>query len=170
MKQITKACKTCKAEFIPKTNQKYCNNCKVEANTEYKRKYRKEYYKTNSEKMREAGKKWRKNNPESIKNLLTKWRKKNPEKVLNINYRKAGYKLNGIQFTVSDFNDLITIQENKCKGCKVDFDNLPKKEIHIDHNHLTGNVRGILCRNCNLVIGYAKDNKETLAELIKYLD
>ena len=39
----------------------------------------------------------------------------------------------------------------------------------IDHNHDTGEVRGVLCSACNSLIGYAKDSIETLEEAVRYL-
>ncbi len=38
-----------------------------------------------------------------------------------------------------------------------------------DHDHKTGEIRGILCRPCNAMLGYARDNVTVLAEAIKYL-
>ncbi len=42
--------------------------------------------------------------------------------------------------------------------------------LYIDHCHSKGHLRGLLCHNCNLVIGHAKDNVETLHKAIKYLE
>lgn len=39
----------------------------------------------------------------------------------------------------------------------------------VDHCHASGAVRGILCRHCNLLLGYARDNTTTLARAITYL-
>ena len=41
--------------------------------------------------------------------------------------------------------------------------------LYIDHCHSNGHLRGLLCHNCNLIIGHAKDNIETLHKAIKYL-
>lgn len=45
-----------------------------------------------------------------------------------------------------------------------------KTVLHIDHCHATGNYRGLLCRNCNLMLGYSKDNMNTLKNAIEYLN
>ena len=42
--------------------------------------------------------------------------------------------------------------------------------LAVDHCHDSGNVRGLLCRACNLAIGYFEDNTESLGEAIKYLE
>jgi hypothetical protein len=39
----------------------------------------------------------------------------------------------------------------------------------VDHGHETGEVRGLLCSNCNLGLGYFKDNPKYLEGAIKYL-
>jgi hypothetical protein len=41
--------------------------------------------------------------------------------------------------------------------------------MYIDHNHTTGKVRGLLCCDCNLLLGYAKDDEKLLAKSIEYL-
>lgn len=43
-------------------------------------------------------------------------------------------------------------------------------EWHIDHNHETGKIRGILCANCNLALGHFKDNRANLERANAYLE
>ena len=57
---------------------------------------------------------------------------------------------------------------NNCQICDKEFDR-SIKEPHVDHCHDTGEVRGILCRNCNQMLGGARDNIKTLAKAIEYL-
>ena len=60
---------------------------------------------------------------------------------------------------------MIKAQNNKCAICKNEFTKTPS----IDHCHNTGLVRGLLCSDCNVGIGFLKDNKEYLSNAIKYL-
>jgi hypothetical protein len=43
-------------------------------------------------------------------------------------------------------------------------------EAHVDHCHATGQVRGILCFNCNAALGHVGDSKDRLLSLVAYLD
>ncbi|MBA3357418.1 MAG: hypothetical protein H0U18_16060 [Pyrinomonadaceae bacterium] len=46
----------------------------------------------------------------------------------------------------------------------------PGGRLMVDHDHKTWAIRGLLCCRCNSVIGYAKDNPETLRNAISYLE
>ena len=45
-----------------------------------------------------------------------------------------------------------------------------EKSSDIDHSHETGKVRGLLCHNCNMLLGHSKDNINTLENAIMYLN
>lgn len=55
-------------------------------------------------------------------------------------------------------------QGMKCAICGEPTDN-----FHIDHDHKSGSVRGLLCFRCNYMLGYAKENIAILAAAIGYL-
>ena len=44
------------------------------------------------------------------------------------------------------------------------------RNLHIDHNHNTGEIRGILCSSCNRGIGYLGDNPNRLLKAREYLE
>lgn len=56
----------------------------------------------------------------------------------------------------------------KVKDCHICGNELSDKRC-IDHNHTTGVVRDIICHNCNVIIGLAKENTSTLDKIIKYI-
>lgn len=58
-------------------------------------------------------------------------------------------------------------QDNKCLICSETF--TEAKVPHIDHNHETGKIRGLLCRTCNSGLGMFKDDPDKLRQAITYL-
>lgn len=70
--------------------------------------------------------------------------------------------------TVEDYNNMLDKQENKCFCCERHIDDL-KKNLHVDHCHKTGKVRGLLCYNCNSALGSVRDSVEILKKMIIYL-
>ena len=65
-----------------------------------------------------------------------------------------------------DVDQMLLDQDNKCAICKKGFTKSP----NIDHCHKTDKIRGLLCWNCNIGIGYLKDNPEILRNAITYLE
>lgn len=70
--------------------------------------------------------------------------------------------------TLKQYDKLLEKQNNKCKICGTKIPG-GRGRFHIDHNHSTGKIRGLLCMNCNRMLGHAKDNIEVLAKAIIYL-
>ncbi len=54
--------------------------------------------------------------------------------------------------TEEDFDRMLQDQDNKCLLCPTEFTNTLMR--HIDHDHETGRVRGILCNRCNMMVGW----------------
>jgi len=66
--------------------------------------------------------------------------------------------------TPEQVRDMEIAQHGLCAVCRQAF-----ASFHIDHDHATGAVRGLLCSPCNMAIGLFKDNKTSLANAIVYL-
>lgn len=73
--------------------------------------------------------------------------------------------------TLEDYNALLKIQNNNCGLCEDPL--IPNigmsRNSNVDHDHLTGKVRNILCHNCNVGLGHFKDNIDLLYKAIAYL-
>lgn len=70
--------------------------------------------------------------------------------------------------TLDDYLAVIHRQHNKCPVCLEPFSK--KKTPVVDHCHVTGKVRGVLCRSCNAAIGLLGDSLVGLRRAIAYLD
>lgn len=73
--------------------------------------------------------------------------------------------------TPTHFDNMLFLQGGRCDSCRVllvDGGDGPDG-LNVDHDHLTGVVRGLLCRACNLTIGHAKENDFRLQSCADYL-
>lgn len=71
--------------------------------------------------------------------------------------------------TTEDYNRMLLEQNGVCKICGRTETHAKKKKFNIDHNHITGKVRGLLCNRCNVGLGKFKDDIEILKKAIGYL-
>lgn len=86
---------------------------------------------------------------------------------------KAAHRWNVYGLTVDQFDTMLCGQREKCAGCDRNFASLSnvKNDVpHVDHCHRTGEIRGLLCRSCNHVLGLTEDNSETLRNLAAYIE
>ena len=77
--------------------------------------------------------------------------------------------------TEENFQELYDSQDGKCKicSCEVNYRGNSSNKVNsacIDHNHITGKVRGLLCSNCNRALGLFKDDKLIVSNAYKYLN
>jgi hypothetical protein len=80
-----------------------------------------------------------------------------------------GIKIEGRVFTNVDFDRHYQIQQGKCLGCGKHQQDL-KISLCVDHDHGTGEFRGLLCNHCNHILGLVGDRQEILTNLINYLE
>jgi hypothetical protein len=71
--------------------------------------------------------------------------------------------------TLEEFDILLNEQKYNCPICKKDLSKINSKFIHVDHDHSTGVIRGIICNNCNTILGHCNDDSEILRSAIEYL-
>lgn len=66
--------------------------------------------------------------------------------------------------TAHDFDAMVEAQGGVCALCR------ERKPEHVDHDHVTKQIRGILCSCCNQGLGNFRDNPASLREAISYLE
>lgn len=70
---------------------------------------------------------------------------------------------------LEEYNRLLDKQGNCCAICKTTACE-SGKNFAVDHDHVTGEIRGLLCMYCNTALGKFKDSVETLKNAINYLE
>ena len=108
----------------------------------------------------QANTEWRAANPDHEKKRYAKQKVETRERHL---VRKYGVDL-------AAYDEMLSAQYGKCAicgklGCKESYG-----VLHVDHCHATGIVRGLLCRNCNHVLGLMQDDPERMRAAAAYVE
>ncbi len=104
---------------------------------------------------------WRRKNPEKARAAQRRYKKRNPDSGVNSHLRRK------YGITLDEYKFMLEQQENKCSICK----RLPEdtRRLDVDHDHITGEIRGLLCLACNSSLGGFKDDINLLKAAIIYL-
>ncbi len=70
---------------------------------------------------------------------------------------------------LEEYNIMFEKQNGVCKICNNSEMFHKNKMLCVDHDHVTGKVRGLLCQGCNTGLGNLRDSIENLENAIKYL-
>jgi hypothetical protein len=106
---------------------------------------------------------YKEKNKEKIKAIKKKEYLKNKNRYIDrVLYRKYGISL-------EEYNTMLKIQNYRCFICNKHQDEC-SKNLAVDHNHKTGKVRKLLCRECNSILGYSKEDINILENCIKYIN
>lgn len=93
-------------------------------------------------------------------------------------YNKARYPEKGVwqhlarQYGVSRerYFELLDQQGGLCAICRCKLGSVRAKQPDVDHDHTTGRVRGLLCRQCNVSLGLLKESPERCRAMAVYLE
>ena len=77
--------------------------------------------------------------------------------------------------TLEQYNDMLKRQAHRCAVCRRPETVTIKKtgevrRLAVDHDHVTGTVRGLLCHRCNILVWAMEDNHTTLSAIEKYVE
>ena len=98
-------------------------------------------------------------------------RRKQRDPVGYHDWRIRNGKTRGVKLEPGLYSRLYAAQAGLCAVCgNPEPPHRRSAMLSVDHDHITGKVRGLLCSNCNFALGHVKDSIEILAALIKYLE
>jgi hypothetical protein len=131
---------------------------------------------------RESRRKWQEKNPdyarnwaeshkEQRRNSCRKYRESHREQVLATQRKceKAHPELRLKQrYGIIDGGRQLLLEQGGV--CAICGDARSNESLEVDHNHVTGHVRGWLCHRCNVGVGCFKDNPEMLHKAAEYLE
>ena len=120
-----------------------------------------EYYLKNKDKKKQ----YYLDNKERIRKRINAWEKTDVGKECN---RKTKLRKH-YNMTIEQYDSILKEQNNCCKICSTHESEFNKR-LAVDHCHTTGKIRGLLCMACNILLGKAKDNINTLNNAIDYLN
>lgn len=77
--------------------------------------------------------------------------------------------------TLEEYDHMFQEQGKVCAICKqpekkIDGRSHQVQRLHVDHDHKTGKVRGLLCNTCNVILGLVDDDPDYFKLLVTYLE
>jgi len=81
--------------------------------------------------------------------------------------QRRRYDLKKRGLTEEDYDQMLKHQHRVCAICA--SPPTKKRRLAVDHDHNTDEVRGLLCTNCNLGLGFFQDSVALLDEAMRYL-
>jgi hypothetical protein len=91
-------------------------------------------------------------------------------KTCQCQYAKTIFRATRFGITLDQYLEMVEAQNSQCAICSKPHSESKWQCLVVDHNHDTGNVRGLICHNCNKGIGHLQDNIEVLKNAVKYLE
>jgi len=103
-------------------------------------------------------------NKERLKAAAIAHAKANPEQTRCAKLRR------NYGITLAEYDEMLEAQGGRCKieACRTDVPG-GHGRFHVDHNHETGKIRGLLCHRCNIGLGHFRDSPHLLQSARDYL-
>ena len=132
-----------------------CKTCNLAAKAER--------YRANPEPARERTRRWNAENKERRAQWMAAYKASGGRRAADRRYHLRKFGL-----TPDDYDCMLEAQGGGCAICG----RPPRDDIslHVDHDHKTGRVRGLLCFRCNNSLGDLDDDPELLRKAVAYLE
>ncbi|HUW09593.1 MAG TPA: endonuclease VII domain-containing protein [Anaerolineae bacterium] len=128
----------------------------------YMDKYNREYYQRNRERALAYAATYREENVAMLQEKRESPRRKRQDQEAHL---KRAYGL-----SLADYDAILADQGGGCAICGALPGDDAKGRLHVDHDHETGQVRGLLCGNCNHALGSFRDSIALMRSAIAYLE
>ena len=114
---------------------------------------------------------WRRNNKAKVYEMQKSWASRNRDKIKS--YKNPTVEKNTrlkrlYNITMEDYNNIFRSQNGSCAICG-GVNTKTNKNLHVDHDHSGGDIRGLLCSRCNLALGMYRDSIEIHQSALTYL-
>jgi hypothetical protein len=160
---VTKLCKKCglrkslndfyRATGTRDGHRSECKACNLVAKAKW--------YVSNRERAIARSRAWRETNRERYLAYARNYRKNNQTYDRDLHLRRA------FGIGMKEYGALLEAQGRACAVCQEVPDET--RSLHVDHDHETGKVRGLLCMRCNNALGLFREDPDVLAGAIDYL-
>jgi hypothetical protein len=122
---------------------------------------RKRWYRKNRQRSMAYVRAWQQANPDRVKAWRLKNRERRLEKLREIHLR------NKFGLTPAEYDRILEAQAGACALCH--SPPTPGISLHVDHDHGTGEIRGLLCVRCNNAIGLMREDPDLLNRAARYV-
>jgi hypothetical protein len=109
-------------------------------------------------------KRWQQDNPERLNEYRREYRQRPERKAAD----REGYLKRKYGMTIADYDRMFAAQHGVCAIC--DEARPDERTLHVDHDHETRAIRGLLCFRCNNALGDFREEYELFQRAANYLD
>jgi hypothetical protein len=118
-------------------------------------------YRLNPEREIARVRAWQQANPQRVKAWAARNRDKRLKKLREIHLRKK------FSLTIEEYAAILEAQEGVCALCRCPP--TPGISLHVDHDHATSEIRGLLCVRCNNALGLFREDPDLLKRAARYV-
>ena len=105
-------------------------------------------------------KRWQQENAEHVRAYRREYRKRRKAEDRDAHLRPT------FGFSTAEYEAMLSVQ---CGGCAICGRPPGKTALHVDHDHGSGEIRGLLCVSCNNALGQFKDDEALLMRAMRYV-
>ena len=162
---LTLYCKACVSAYHA---EQYRTHAHIRAEIAERQRARKAASPEKAERQRAQAREWQKKNRAQYYARARGWITANPDAARRIGRR--GHLKRNYGLTEDGFDALLAWSDGGCAICGATQSKGKRATLHVDHDHVTGAVRGVLCNHCNYGLGHFHDRPDLLRIAIAYLE